>query len=170
MEDNEFSELRKVLEAACAEAIPAAEDAMAKVYQQSAINAAPINSGANPRSKYFNAGSAASAGQLRESIKIIKGKNRAAIFASGERRRIFVGPERKKGYYGYFLEKGWISVGSRRRKRKATSTTHSQHGVEGGRKIPARPWFEPAMRAADDAAAEAAVAAFWEKVDQLDKG
>jgi hypothetical protein len=57
------------------------------------------------------------------------------------RRRLLIGPEKKKGFYGFFLQKGWIwSKG--RRKRAASRNTHSQSGpTEGSHRIPPHPWF-----------------------------
>jgi hypothetical protein len=149
MEDNEFNRLRRLLEATRAEAVPAAEEAAAQVYLQAARAAAPRKSG-----------------RLADSIQIVRGRTRGALSESGQ--RLFVGPEKKKGYYGYFLEKGYVSVGSRRRKRAATATTHSQRGSEGGRNITARAWFGPAIKAVDSQAEAAAVAAFEAKVRELD--
>lgn len=103
-----FQSLIKVLEKTSTEAIPAASMAAAEVYKQAARAAAPVETSGNPFGKYRNV-TPKHPGQLRESVKIIKGKELKKYFASaGEPlRRTFVGPERKKGYYGYFVEHGW---------------------------------------------------------------
>jgi hypothetical protein len=57
------------------------------------------------------------------------------------RRRLLVGPDKKKGFYGFFLQKGWIWSKGRRR-RAASGNTHSQSGsTEGSHRIPPHPWF-----------------------------
>ena len=146
----EFDALIRLLRATSAEAVPAAENAAALVYQNAATAAAPHKTG-----------------QLRSSVKIIEGRPLKTLMGD-TRRRLFVGPEKRKGYYGFFLEKGWTATGRRRRARVATASTHSQRGIAGGRKIPGRPWFEPAIRGADSAAVQAAEAAFSDKLQQLD--
>ena len=151
IEADEFNALAKLLRATSAEAVPVAEDAAAQVYLQAAKSAAPRRTG-----------------QLQQSIKVIEGKPRRTLMGD-TRNRLFVGPEKKKGYYGYFVEKGWTATGPKRRKRGATMTTHSQSGVTGGRKIPGRPWFEPAVRSADAQAVQAAEAAFNAKLRELDQ-
>jgi hypothetical protein len=46
-------------------------------------------------------------GQLASSVNVFEGRDRKAL--SGQtRRRLLVGPEKRKGFYGFFLEKGWI--------------------------------------------------------------
>lgn len=90
-------------------------------------------------------------GQLERSISIIESENRKKLVFSagaGNRGRLFVGPTKKKGFYGYFLEKGWKG---------------------GVKKIAARPWFEPAIRAADARAVSAAETAFESKMKELDR-
>jgi hypothetical protein len=152
-EQEAFEALRDMLAATSTEAIPAAEDAAAKVYLQAARAAAPVDSG-----------------QLRASIKIIESKNKAALTVEsggGTRRRLFVGPEKKKGYYGFFLEKGHKTAGPHRVKRRASGNTHSQSGVSAQRMIPAKPWFEPAIQGADSAATSAAESAFNSKLQEL---
>lgn len=104
-------------------ALQAAEDAAAQVVRQAVESAAPRKTG-----------------QLAESIAVFEGIDRTAI-AGSPRRRLLVGPGKKNGYYGFFLQKGWIwSKG--RRKRAATGNTHSQSGpTEGSHRIPPHPWF-----------------------------
>jgi hypothetical protein len=117
-----FDQLRRDAErfgkAVADEALKAAEDAAAQVVKQAVETAAPRRTG-----------------QLASSVKIFESMDRAAL--SGQaRRRLLVGPEKRKGFYGFFLEKGWIwSKG--RRKRAATGNTHSQSGpTEGSHRIP----------------------------------
>jgi HK97 gp10 family phage protein len=149
IEADEFGALVKMLESIPEEAVPAAQDAAAEVFKAAAIAAAPVESG-----------------QLKGSIKIFKSKNRN--LTGREFTRVLIGPEKKKGYYGFFLEKGWTATGPKRRGRKATKSAHSQRGVSGGRKIPDKPWFEPAMRQAEARAEQAAESAFEAKLRQKD--
>lgn len=77
-------------------------------------------------------------GKLFRSIKIFKSKPKGlTTSAKTAVLRMLIGPEKKTGYYGYFLAKGWKSSGSRRRKRTATASTHSQRGLATSRTIPA---------------------------------
>lgn len=154
---DEFDALIKLLRATSAEAAPAAENAAAAVYRDAAIAAAPRRSG-----------------QLAASIKIIEGRPLKSLMGE-TRQRLFVGPEKKKGYYGYFIEKGYTATGratraktGRRSARNATATTHGQKGISGGRHIPGRPWFAPAIAGADSRAVNAAETAFDVKLKQLD--
>jgi hypothetical protein len=122
------------------QALQAAEDAAAQVVRQAVESAAPRNTG-----------------QLAESINVFEGIDRKALSGS-PRRRLLVGPWKKKGFYGFFLQKGWIwSKG--RRKRSATGNAHSQSGpTEGNHRIPQHPWFpnQSAIEAKAYAAGEAA--------------
>jgi hypothetical protein len=114
---NYFS--KEVLE----KALQAAEDAAAQVVKRAVKAAAPRRTG-----------------QLVDSIDIFESADRKAL--SGlPRRRLLIGPGKKKGFYGFFLQKGWIwSKG--RRKRAASRNTHSQSGpTEGSHRIPPHPWF-----------------------------
>jgi len=172
-----FNALRRLLVSIPKEAVPAAEDAAAQVYLNAAIAAAPRKTGT-----------------LAGSIKIIEGKIRATL--SGDVRRVFVSPEKRKGYYGFFLEKGWrVPLGprqtfytkrgalaraarakglpgraftSRRLARSGRGAAHSQQGLTGYKQIPGRPWFWPAINAADSAAVQTAEVAFNEKLKELD--
>jgi hypothetical protein len=139
-----FQELRRnvaTLEKAIVdEALKAAEDAAAQVVRQAVEAAAPRGTG-----------------QLASSVTVFESRDRTAL--SGQtRRRLLVGPEKRKGFYGFFLQKGWIwSKG--RRKRAASGNTHSQSGpTTGSHRIPPRPWFpdsaeiEAKARAAGEAA------------------
>ena len=104
-------------------ALQAAEDAAAEVVRQAVESAAPRKTG-----------------QLAESVAVFEGIDRTALSGS-QRRRLLVGPGKKKGYYGFFLEKGWMWSKGRRR-RVATGNTHSQSGpTEGSHRIPPHPWF-----------------------------
>ena len=144
-----FEELRRnvaTLEKAIVDkALKAAEDAAAQFVKQAIEAAAPRKTG-----------------QLASSVKIFESQNRKTL--SGQTRlRILVGPEKKKGFYGFFLEKGWISSRGRRR-RVATGSTHSQSGpTEGSRRVPPHPWFpnpadvEARARAAGEAAFKAVI-------------
>lgn len=148
-----FEALRNMLAGVSKEAVPAAEDAAARVYLSAARDAAPRDSG-----------------QLRSSIKIIEGKDKKALSVESggsTRRRLFVGPEKKKGYYGFFVEKGHKTAGPRRIKRRASGNTHSQSGVASKREIPAKPWFEPAIRSAESQAIQAAEVAYNGKLAEL---
>jgi hypothetical protein len=128
-------------------ALQAAEDAAAQVVRQAVESAAPRKTG-----------------QLAGSVDVFEGIDRKALTGS-PRRRLLIGPGKKKGFYGFFLQKGWIwSKG--RRKRAATRKTHSQSGpTEGSHRIPPRPWFpdpaevEARARAAGEAAFMAVIEA-----------
>jgi hypothetical protein len=105
------------------EAIKAAEDAAAQVVKTAVESAAPRETG-----------------QLASSVQIFESQDRKVL--SGQfRRRLLVGPGKKKGFYGFFLQKGWIwSKG--RRKRAAIGNTHSQSGpTTGSHRIPPHEWF-----------------------------
>jgi hypothetical protein len=121
-------------------ALQAAEDAAAQVVRQAVESAAPRKTG-----------------PLAESINVFEGIDRKALSGS-PRRRLLVGPGKKKGFYGFFLQKGWIwSKG--RRKRAATRNTHSQSGpTEGSHRIAPHPWFpdQAVVEAKAYAAGEAA--------------
>jgi hypothetical protein len=105
------------------EAIKAAEDAAAQVIKAAVETAAPRETG-----------------QLASSVRIFESQDRK-VLSGQSRRRLLIGPDKRKGFYGFFLQKGWIwSKG--RRKRSATSNTHSQSGpTEGSHRIPPHPWF-----------------------------
>lgn len=105
------------------EAIQAAENAAAQVVKEAAEAAAPRDTG-----------------QLASSIQVFESRDRKALTGQ-TRRRLLIGPEKRKGFYGFFLQKGWIwSKG--RRKRMATGNTHSQSGpTTGSHRIPPHPWF-----------------------------
>lgn len=137
------------------DALKAAEDAAAEVVKDSVKAAAPRDTG-----------------ELAGAIKVFESRDRSQLstLQGRIRKRLLVGPEKKKGFYGFFLEKGWLSVGARRRKRTGTATTHSQAGVEGGTSISPKPWFEPAVKAVEGRAKEAGVAAFEAKVNQTLSG
>jgi hypothetical protein len=124
-------------------ALQAAEDAAAQVVRQAVESAAPRKTG-----------------QLAESVAVFEGIDRTAI-AGSPRRRLLIGPGKKKGYYGFFLQKGWVwSKG--RRKRAASGNTHSQSGpTEGIHRIPPHPWFpdQSVVEAKAYAAGEAAFVA-----------
>jgi hypothetical protein len=110
------------------EAIKAAEDAAAQVVKSAVEAAAPRDTG-----------------QLASSVKVFESQDRKALTGQ-TRRRLLIGPEKKKGFYGFFLQKGWIwSKG--RRKRAATGNTHSQSGpTEGSHRISPHQWFpDPAQ-------------------------
>ncbi len=104
-------------------ALQAAEDAAAQVVKEAVESAAPRKSG-----------------QLAGSVKVFEGIDRKALSGS-PRRRLLIGPGKKKGFYGFFLQKGWIwSKGPR--KRAASGNTHNQSGpTEGSHRIPPHPWF-----------------------------
>jgi hypothetical protein len=121
-------------------ALQAAEDAAAQGVRQAVESAAPRKTG-----------------QLARSVDVFEGVDRKALTGS-PRRRLLIGPGKKKGFYGFFLQKGWIwSKG--RRKRAASGNTNSQSGrTEGSHRIPPHPWFpDPAeVEARARAAGEAA--------------
>lgn len=149
---SEFDELIRLLRRISPEAVPAAENAAAKVYQAAAIAAAPRRTG-----------------QLAGSIKIIEGKYKKALTSDTARRRLFVGPEKKRGYYGYWGEKGRGGFSAKKKR----TLSWVENGVRIFRKSVGpqrpRPWFYAAIRAADDQAAAAAEAAFNAKLEELDK-
>ena len=130
-------------------ALQAAEDAAAQVVRQSVESSAPRKTG-----------------QLARSVDVFEGVDRKALTGSSRRRLLF-GPGKKKGFYGFFLQKGWIwSKG--RRKRAASGNTHSQSGrTEGSHRIPPHTWFpDPAeVEARARAAGEAAFMAVLNSVD-----
>jgi hypothetical protein len=105
------------------EAIKAAEDAAAQVVKAAVEAAAPRD-----------------IGQLASSIQVFESQDRKSLTGQ-TRRRLLIGPEKKKGFYGFFLQKGWIwSKG--RRKKAASGNTHSQSGpTEDSHRIPPRKWF-----------------------------
>jgi hypothetical protein len=128
------------------EAVKAAEDAAAQVVKLAVEAAAPRDTG-----------------QLASSVQVFESQDRKAL-TGHTRRRLLVGPEKKKGFYGFFLQKGWIwSKG--RRKRKATKNTHSQSGpTTGSHRIPPHRWFpDPAQVEAQ--AYEAGQSAFQEAIN-----
>ena len=112
---------------AATEALEAAENAAAKLIKERLQAAAPVGSMAT-RDRH--------PGQLKRSIRIVKYKDRAqlhglasATMDRGATQKLVIGPERKTGFYGFFLEHGWRSAGSKRIARKGTKTTHSQSGT-----------------------------------------
>lgn len=167
-----FDALADLLKNGVPEAVIAAEDAAAKIYQQAIRSAAPQKTG-----------------QLKSSAKIFESKDRKVL--SGEnRKRVLVGPEKKRGFYGYFLEHGWKAPrgprvtyttirGDRWNPKGTTYTTgrlrrttggaaSSQMGREEFKQIPARPWFDSAVKGADSAAETAAESAMNAKLSELD--
>ncbi len=123
-----------------------AEDAAAQVVRQAVESAAPRKTG-----------------QLAENINVYEGIDRKALSGS-PRRRLLIGPAKKKGFYGFFLEKGWIwSKG--RRKSAASGNTNSQSGpTTGSHRVPPHPWFPNSaeVEARAQAAGEAAFVAVLE--------
>ena len=136
--ENVFTKLGNLIKTATPDAIEAAKKAAADVYVRAAKAAAPVDTG-----------------QLSESVKIIKGRPDAF----GER-RMYVGPEKKTGWYGRFVESGHMTAGRRRVNRSGRGKAHSQSGVIAQRKVPARPWFKPAVKSAEQEAIRAATEAF----------
>jgi hypothetical protein len=105
------------------EAIQAAEDAAAQVVKAEVEAAARRESG-----------------QLASSVQIFESRDRKALTGQ-TRRRLLIGPDKRKGFYGFFLQKGWIWSKGRRR-RVAKGNTRSQSGpTEGSHRIPPYPWF-----------------------------
>jgi hypothetical protein len=150
-----FNGLYEMLRDVSKVAVVAAEDAAAKVYRDAARAAAPVGKG-----------------QLRRSIKIVEGKLRGTLSMGvglSTRGRLFVGPEKRTGFYGFFLEKGHKVSGPRRIKRGRSGSTHSQAGSAATGTVDARPWFEPAMIAAEPQAMEAFESAFNAKLDELNR-
>ena len=82
-------------------------------------------------------------GQLRDSIVIAKGKpSRGAEIVTN------VKPRLKTGYYGLFIEKGWIPTGRTKGVRRAYGLTarKARARMQRGRaKVPGRPFIEPAL-------------------------
>jgi hypothetical protein len=110
IEMNGFEDLKRSVEQFSKivqdEAIQAAEDAAAKVVKTEVETAAPRDTG-----------------KLASSIQVFESRDRKALTGQ-TRRRLLIGPEKRKGFYGFFLQKGWIwSRG--RRKRAAIGNTHS---------------------------------------------
>ena len=156
-----FSALHRLLAAVSNEAVAAADEAAAQVFLAAARSAAPVTSAVHPGHP---------PGQLQRSVAIVRSANTKMLSSmqGNVAPRIFVGPTKKAGFYGYFVERGWTATGPKRRERAATNTTHSQKGVTGGHKIEGRPWFDPAIQGAQQQAAEAAQAAFDQKLQELD--
>jgi hypothetical protein len=152
-EQEAFGNLRDLLVDTAKEAVPAAEDAAAQVFLQAIRSAAPSKTG-----------------QLRASIKIIESKDKSALSVEAggtARRRLFVGPEKKTGYYGYFVERGHKTAGSKRISRTGRGASHSQKGVAATGNVEAHPWFVDAVNAAEPRALAAARAAFDDKLNEL---
>jgi hypothetical protein len=147
-----FEGLVKLLRGASGEGLQAAQNAAAEVYRAAIAQAAPRRTGA-----------------LAGSVGIYRSVNRKQL-TGDNLERLLVGPGKKTGYYGFFIEKGWIATGRARRERSGAGRTHGQKGVTGGRKIPGRPWFEAAVGAADDAAEKAAEATLEAKLHEIDSG
>lgn len=172
MASEEFDALIRLMRETSEEAVLAAEDAAAEVYRSVIQAAAPHRTG-----------------QLEASVKIIEGRPGKGL-TGDTRRRLFVGPEKKKGYYGYWGEHGWkhpigpkvsytTERGDRWNKAGHTYTTgalkrgtgkaaHSQMGTEQYKQIPARPWFDAAVKSADAGAEQAATEAFNAKLEEID--
>jgi hypothetical protein len=131
------------------EALVAAQDAAAQVIKEAVEEAAPRRTG-----------------QLASSVKIFKVINRKALMGSN-RMGTLVGPDKKKGFYGYFVDKGWLAGGPHRRKRASTATTHSQSGsTEGRHKIAGTKWFDNLTTTVTDRAYEAGEKAIADKIQQ----
>ena len=158
-----FNALRRLLVATSTEAVEAADMAAADVYYRIIQGAAPVLKADTPSPGH-------PAGQLRASVKIIKSARTKLLstMQGNVTPRIFVGPEKRAGYYGFFIEHGWVATGPRRRQRAAVGNTHSQRGVTGGHKVDAHPWFEPAVQQAESQAVQAAHTAFSAKLQELD--
>lgn len=150
-----FEQLRRDVEslqkAIQDEALVAAEDAAAEAAKREVMAAAPRRSG-----------------QLARSVKVFESRERSQLTGQ-DRRRLLVGPEKKRGFYGYFLEAGWTATGRARRARTATTTTHSQRGVSGGRRIPGSGWFSRIAGTVEEAARRAGERAFQETIQRLIK-
>lgn len=137
------------------EALAEAENAAARVAQYAIKAAAPRKTG-----------------QLARSVKIVRGKPKGNLTKEGGQThlaRLFVGPEKKKGYYGYFVEKGWKSTGSRRRRRSATATTHSQSGITQSTDIPGTGWFSNAAGRIESEMKKAAETALTQAINRMGK-
>ena len=82
-------------------------------------------------------------GQLRDSIVVTKGKpSRGAEIVTN------VKPRLKTGFYGLFIEKGWIPTGRTKKVRAAYGLTvrEARSRMQRGRaKVPGRPFIEPAL-------------------------
>jgi hypothetical protein len=132
-----FEELRRNVaafeKAIVDEALKAAEDAAAQIVKQAVEAAAPRRTG-----------------QLASSVKIFESRNRKTL--SGQTRlRILIGPEKKKGFYGYFLESGWV------------------HAGRGGKRIPGTGWFSKTAASIESQAQQAGEQAFFKRIQQLAK-
>jgi hypothetical protein len=132
-----------------------------KIVQEEALNAAE-EAAANAVVRIVEAAAPRKTGDLAGSVQIVESHYRQQL-TGNSRRRLLIGPTKKKGFYGFFLQKGWIwSKG--RRKRTATGNTHSQSGpTEGSHSIPPHQWFpdpagvEAKARAAGEAAFRASI-------------
>ena len=108
-------------------------------------------------------------GQLKQSVDVFFSTDRK----TGRVGRILIGPEKRKGFYGYFLAKGWIPTGPRRRRRvSGTERGHGQAGIEAtGAKIPAPypDWFDNLNSAAESVAEQAGAAVFEQVIERVIK-
>jgi hypothetical protein len=119
-------------------------EALSKIVQDEAIKAAE-NAAAQVAKAAVEAAAPRDTGQLASSVQMFESRDRKALTGQ-TRRRLLIGPEKKKGFYGFFLQKGWIwSKG--RRKRSATGNTHSQSGpTTGSHRISPHRWFPDPAR------------------------
>jgi len=143
-----FKELERLLTVETQGACDAARRAAAEVFQRAAKQAAPVGTGNKPGHQ---------PGQLKKSVKIIEGRPDAY----GER-RMYVGPVRKTGYYGRFIEHGHLTTGPHRKKiRPYVPGRVSRQREVIQRDVPARPWFEPAVKRVEIEARMAAEETFY---------
>jgi len=84
-------------------------------------------------------------GQLKAAIRISKGKARPGMSV-----RTIAFTKKKTGWYGIFIEKGWIPTGPRKRGYLSSEkVTFKQHRLyarqKGTQKISGRPFMKPAL-------------------------
>ncbi len=154
-----FEELRRNAErfskSIAANALRAAEDAAALVVKAGMEHAAPRGSHVRRRNGFI---------RIAKSIIIYEARALRSLTESGNR-RLLVGPS-SKAPHAFWLEKGWLAMGRRRRARIATATTHSQSGTPGGKRIAGRPWAAAAAHGIEAEAFEAGSKAFQAVVER----
>lgn len=144
--------------------------AAARVFYDALKAAAPVMRG---QAKSFSKLPQRAIGQLRNSITISRGRPTKDLTSQTiSVGRLLVGPDKKTGFYGYFLEKGWkrsTTFSSKRIKRAATQTTHSQSGVTQYKDIPAPypDWSKNAIVQAMGAAQKALEDQFNRKLEEI---
>lgn len=156
------------------EAMDAAYKGAAQVYAAAIRAAAPV--GRDPKNKSKKR---PGHGELKGSVRIYKGKSTELMRGGTTVKlgRLLIGPAKDHGFYGFFLEKGWLAptgprfvvgylegkpITTGRRERYAHDNTHSQRGRPTSRKINTQHenWFRNAITYVEGAALQKAAQAF----------